>query len=169
MALNHRMMLREVKFGLDIQMALETGFGISTGIDDEPRGAARPDVLAAGAMAGFTTALSDHRRILKMQARMRTGRKFTDDLSMTIGTGAVPNKMGAGNFQWNRHRCGGGGAGNQKKSQTRRKPQKNEYAECPFVFQRLRFCARTALVTEDPLMISETISLDKSPPVGNTI
>ena len=168
-ALNHGVMLGEIEFGLNIQMTLETGFGIFTGVNDKLGGATGTNVLAAGAMTGFTPALAGHGHVGKMQPRMGTGRKFTDDRGVTIGTSPVTDKMGTGNFQRRRHLCGGGGAGNQEKRQTGGKPQKKEHAECPLVFQRLRVCARATLLTAAPLMISAAIWLERSPLVGKTI
>jgi hypothetical protein len=67
-AFDDGMVLREIEFSLHIKVALETGIGIFAGIDDETGRAAGADMLAAGAMTGFATALASHGRILNMQA-----------------------------------------------------------------------------------------------------
>lgn len=70
-AFDHRMMLWQVEFRLHVQMALKAGIRLFSRVDDEGRIAAGADMLAAGAVARFTAALSTHRRVLNMQARVR--------------------------------------------------------------------------------------------------
>ncbi len=122
--LNHGMMLREIEFGLHIQMTLEAGFGIFAGIDDQAGGATGADMLAAGAVTGFATALAGQGGTFKVQSRMGTRGKLANNRGMTIGTSPVANKMGARNFQWLHHRGGGRGAGDQQKRQSGGQPQK---------------------------------------------
>lgn len=50
-AFDDRMMLRQIKFRVNVEVALKTGFGIFAGIDDEFRRAAAADVFAAGTVA----------------------------------------------------------------------------------------------------------------------
>ena len=53
-ALDHGMMLREVKLRVNIEMALETSARILAGIDDEAAASAtRFNVFAGGTVAGF--------------------------------------------------------------------------------------------------------------------
>ena len=131
-AFDDGMMLRQVEFALHIEMALETGFGIFAGIDDELRGAAGADVFAAGAMAGFATAFAGHGRIFKVQTRMRTGGKFPDDVGMAIGAGPVAHIMRAGNFQRHGDLGRSRGTGNQKNPHAGQKPGDDRHRECPF-------------------------------------
>ncbi len=77
---------------------MKTGFGIFTGIDDELRGTAGADVFAAGTVTRFAAALAGHRGIFKMQPRVRTHRKFPDDVRVAIGAGLVADKMRVWNF-----------------------------------------------------------------------
>lgn len=93
------MMLRQIKFGLHVQMALETGGGIFAGIDNESSIAAGPDMFAAGAVAGFTTSLPRHGRILNIQPRMRARGKFADYFRMAIRAGLVADVMRARNLE----------------------------------------------------------------------
>lgn len=97
-AFDDRMMLRQVKFRLYVQMTLKTGLRFFTGVDDEAGLAAGMDMLAARAVAGLATALAGHRRIFNMQARVRASREFSDNIRMAIGAGPVADVMRSGNF-----------------------------------------------------------------------
>ena len=113
-AFNDGMMLRQTEFRMNVEVALKTGFRIFAGIDDELRRTPRADVFAAGAVAGFAAALAGHRGVGKMQARVRTHWKFSDDVRVAIGAGLVADEMRAGNFQGRNDRGRGRGTGNQK-------------------------------------------------------
>lgn len=108
-AFSHRMMLRQIEFRLDVEMALETGVRFFAGVDNEGGAAAGADMFAARSVAGFTTALPRHSRALNMQARMRAGGKFADDVGVAIGAGLVADVVCAGNLKrcHNRRRMGG--------------------------------------------------------------
>jgi hypothetical protein len=93
------MMLRQIEFGLYIQMALKAGVGFFTGIDDEAGRTAGTNMLTARPMAGFATTFARHRRIPDMQASMRTGGKFPDNFRVTIRAGLIADIVRAGNFQ----------------------------------------------------------------------
>jgi len=121
-----RVMLRQIEFGLNIQMALETRRGIIGRVDDEFCVAAGFNVFAAGTMAGFTAGLANHGRVLKMNPRMRTGGKFPDDLRVTIQAGLVSDTMRAGNFQRHHHFSGRGGTGIQKDGNETGRSQRHE-------------------------------------------
>jgi hypothetical protein len=89
-ALNHRVVLRQVKFRLGVEMTLETSRRILAGIDDEfAATATRSNVQAARSVAGFTPALPGHRRAFKMQSRVRAGGKDADVIRVAFGTRAV--------------------------------------------------------------------------------
>ena len=111
---DHRMMLRQVEFGLNVQVTLKTGRRVVAWIDDEFYVAAGFDVFAAGTVAGFASGLAGQRRTFKMNPRMGAGGKFPDDFRVTIQAGLVADVMRAGNFQGHRHFGGRGGAGIQK-------------------------------------------------------
>ncbi len=99
MAFKDGMMLRQIEFGLDIQMALEAGVRLFAGINDEVGRATGTDMFAAGAVAGFATAFPAHGRVFNMQTGVRAGRKFTDDFRMAISGGMVAHYMRPGNLQ----------------------------------------------------------------------
>lgn len=125
------MMLRQIKFGVDIQMTLKTGLGIFAGVDDEFRRAAGPDVFAAGTVAGFATALAGQGGVFKMQPRVRAHRKFTGDVRVAIGAGFVADEMCAGNFQ-RRDDSGGRGAGNHERHHAGEQAGGDGDDECAF-------------------------------------
>ena len=150
-------------------MTLKARLGVSAGIDNELSPTAGANVFTAGTVAGFTATLAGHGRIFRIQTRMGTGGKLPNNRRMTIGASVVTDKMSARNFQWNCHGRRGGRTGNQKKRQNGDEPQNQDKTDCPFVFQRWLACAREALVMAAALMISEAISLDRSPPVGKTV
>jgi len=73
-AFDDRMMLWKVEFSAGFLVALEAGFGIFAGIDDEFFQTAAPshrDVFAARAVAGFAAELAGHIRIREPQPGMR--------------------------------------------------------------------------------------------------
>ena len=112
MSFDDRVMLREVEFGLNVEMALQTGGRVLAGIDDEFCAAAGLEVFAAGAVAGFTAGFTGHGCIFKMDPRVRTHGKFPDDFCVAIRTGLVADEMSAGNFErHDHHGRGGGGRG----------------------------------------------------------
>jgi hypothetical protein len=69
-----RMMLRQVKGSIDVQMALVTRLRVLPGIDDElvPARPADGNMLAAGPVTGFAPGLPSHFAILQMQPRVGT-------------------------------------------------------------------------------------------------
>src|SRR5580698_1039160 len=116
-AFHDRMMLGQIEFGLHVEVALETGRGIFSGIDDEAGRAAGPDMFAAGAVAGFTTSLTGHGGPLNLQARVRAGREFTDDVRMAIRARLVADVVRAWNLKRGNNRGRTGGTRNQTKHQ----------------------------------------------------
>src|SRR5258706_10084667 len=73
-AFDDGMMLREVEFGMCFQVALKTGGGVLAGIDDElAASAARHDVFAGGAVAGFATPLAGEPGLFGGQSRVGAG------------------------------------------------------------------------------------------------
>lgn len=94
-----RMMLRQIKLPLHVEMALKTRGRVFAGIDDEGGRAATPDMLAARTVAGFATALPCHGGAFDMQARVWAGREFANNIGMAIGARLVAHVVRAGNFQ----------------------------------------------------------------------
>src|ERR1043166_2674865 len=81
------MVLRKAELRMNAQMTLKAGGWVSAVIHDEFTPAtARLDVLAAGTMAGFATALAGHFRPFKVQASVRAGGKHARDVRVTIIT-----------------------------------------------------------------------------------
>ncbi len=96
---NDRMMLRQIEFGLHVQMALETGLGLFPRIDDESNSAAGADMFAAGPVARLATTLPRHGRVLNVQPRVRAEGKFAHDVGMAIRACLVTDVMRAGNHK----------------------------------------------------------------------
>jgi len=117
-AFDDRMMLRQIKLRVDVEMTLKAGSRIFARVDDEISAAAGLDVFAARPVAGFAAGFTDHRRIFKMNPRMRAGGKFSDDVLVAIRAGLVTDVMRAGNFQRHHHRARGGVARSQKERGT---------------------------------------------------
>ena len=83
--LKHRMMLRQIEFGVRLQMALKACFGIVARIDDEPASSSTAfNVFAPGPMAGFAAGLPGKADSLHMHSSMRAGRKHSRDVGMAI-------------------------------------------------------------------------------------
>lgn len=109
-AFSDRMMLRQIEFGLHVQMTLETGSGIFSRIDDESGRAAGPNMFAARTMAGLASALSRRGRAFDMQPRMRTGGEFADNPGVAIRACAVADVVRARDFKRSHNSRRGGGA-----------------------------------------------------------
>ena len=107
-AFNDRMMLRQIEFGLSVQMALETGCGIFSRIDDEAGRATTSNMFAAWTVAGLASALPCHGCALDMQPRVRAGREFADNLRVTIRACAVADVVRTRNFKRSHNRGGRG-------------------------------------------------------------
>jgi hypothetical protein len=113
LALDDRVMLREVKFCPGFLVALEATFGVLAGINDEflqTAASGHGDVFAARTVAGFAPILSGHFGIGDPQSRVRAAGEGAGNVRMTINTRLVTNVGGAFNLQRNHHRtvCGAG-------------------------------------------------------------
>ena len=112
LAFDDGMMLWETEFRVRFQVAVETRGGVCAGIDDEPAApAARGDVLAAGPMTGFTTALAGQGGSFAVNACMRTGGKDADIIGMTIVTRLIADVICARDFRRGKNRARNGGTG----------------------------------------------------------
>ncbi len=91
-AFDDGMMLREMKFRVDFDVALEAGFRVLARIDDElsPAAAGR-DVFAGRAVAGFAALHTCHLRVIYSQSRVRAGRKDVTDGRVAIEADLVAN------------------------------------------------------------------------------
>lgn len=131
-AFDDRVMLRQIKFRVHVEMTLETGRWVVARIDDKFSAAPGLDVLAARPVAGFAACLAGHPRIFKMNPRVRAGGKFADDVFVAVHAGLVADEMRAGNFQRHHHRVGRGGARNQKKNYADRQAGHHGHDQCLF-------------------------------------
>jgi hypothetical protein len=114
LALLHRVMLREVEFSVDFQMAIETGLRVFAGIEDElASSTASRDVFAARAVTGFAARVSTQLSRIHMEPRVRAGGKGARIIGVAIDTGLVARKGGAFNLRRRDNRALGGGAGNE--------------------------------------------------------
>ena len=98
--LQHRMMLRQIKFGVGLKMALEAGGSIFSRIHNELASAtAGFDVFAARPVARFAAALAGKFRAFNVQPAMRTGREHPCDIGVAIVAGFVARVSRSGNLR----------------------------------------------------------------------
>ena len=99
------MMLGQTEFRVRLQMTLEASGRVLTGIDNEfAAPTAGFDVFAAGAVAGFTTALTGHGSVLEVNACVRAGGELADVVCVALETRAVADHVRAGNLRWRESR-----------------------------------------------------------------
>ena len=118
-SLQHRMMLRKMKFRLHFQMALQTRLRVFAGIDDEffkAAATAHGDVFAGRAVAGFASELAGHLAVFQMQPRVRAGGKGAGDVRVAVGAGLVADKGCAFDLQRRNRRAIRRGTGNEKQN-----------------------------------------------------
>jgi hypothetical protein len=111
---NDRMVMRQVKFRIDVKVTLKTGRRVFARVDDKISATADLDVFAARSVTGLATGLASHRRIAGMNPRVRAGGEYSDDVLVTIRAGLVADIMRTGNFQWHHNGIWRGGTGIQK-------------------------------------------------------
>ena len=103
--LNHRMMLRQIKLRMRIQMTIKTSRRVLPRIDDElPAAAPCLHMLAPRPM---TTLAPRHPRklhILLIKPPMRARRESPGNISMTIRASLIPHEMRAKNLRRRRYR-----------------------------------------------------------------
>jgi len=107
LAFHHRVMMRQVEFGPNFQVALKTGFRIFARIDDGIRRAAGLYVQAARSVAAFAPRSICRIFALRHQARMIGGPEVTHDFLVAIGAGTVPHKCCPRNGGWRHNRLRG--------------------------------------------------------------
>lgn len=114
-AFDDRMMLRQVEFGVGLEMTLKAGRCVLAGIDDELVAAtANRDVLAAGTVAGLAPAFTLSGQTIEAQPRMRTGDKGVRVVGVTFETGAIADERRAFNGRRRKDGAFDGGTGNQR-------------------------------------------------------
>lgn len=96
----NRMMMRQLKFRVRLEMAFETRGRIFVRIDDK-LSSRRRDMFAAGAVARFATGAAGQflPRNIKMNPRMNAARKFVRNRRVTIGADFISDEGRAGDFQ----------------------------------------------------------------------
>jgi len=100
----HRMMLRQVKFRVHIQMALETNCRVLSGINNESASpSANSHMLARRAMTRFAAGHLRKLDIVFIESPMRARRKDPHNIRMTISARRVPHEMCARNFRRRLH------------------------------------------------------------------
>jgi hypothetical protein len=126
-AFDDRMMLRKIEFGMDVDVALETGARIFAGVDDETTAtAADADVFAGRAMAGFAAADAREFYVVLVETAVRAEGECLRDVGVTFHAGSVADKMRAGDVRRGDDGAFHGRAGQQQneKSDTATDPQK---------------------------------------------
>lgn len=114
--LNDRMMLRQSKFGLRLQMALKTSARIFAGVDNEFTAAAsRFDMLAARAVTRFATGLSAIFGLFNVHPGMGTGREDSSNVCVALGAGVIADVCCARNIRRRNYRPSQGRTGNCEK------------------------------------------------------
>ena len=113
LAFGDRVVLGKMEFGVDVQMALETGLRVLARIDDIPFGsrAACRHVLARRAVAGLAPVLARHLAGLEVQPGVRAGRENAGDPGVAIQAYFVAHKGCAFDRRGLDHRAVGGGTG----------------------------------------------------------
>jgi hypothetical protein len=93
-AFDHGVMLRQAELGVDIEVALEAGARVFTGIHDELAPTATDtDVLTGGAMAGFAAVDRSELDIVFRETSVRAQREGAGDIRVAIGAGGVADVM----------------------------------------------------------------------------
>lgn len=114
-ALQDRMMLRQIEFGLRLKVTLHAGGRVLSRVDDEsPSAAPSLDVFAAGSMTGFTTGLARQLGSFEVNARVGACRKPTRDVGMALEACFVADIRSAGNVRRRDHRLANGRTRNGK-------------------------------------------------------
>ncbi len=101
---DHRMMIRQLKSRVGLEMAIETSLGVLAWIYNEsPPPSPRRDMAAPGAVTGLAPRVLNavFRRI--MESRMGARGKRLGDVRMTVGTGLVTNENRAFDFRRRHH------------------------------------------------------------------
>lgn len=105
-----RMMMRQIEFGVRLQVALETGGSVLAGIENEfPAPTTSLNVKARCAVTRFATSLSLQLRVFKMQPRVRAGGESPRDVRVAVETNFVADERGSGNLRRRDDGAGDGG------------------------------------------------------------
>lgn len=120
--LDHGVMLGQMEFRLDIEVATKTSFRIILGVDNKTTFPTPcRDMFAAGAMAGFAACLASPFEIVLVELAVRAGVENSRDVRMTFDAGAIADKRGPFNFRRSNDCAIECGAGTQEQTcQTQR-------------------------------------------------
>lgn len=123
--LDQGMVVWQIKFGLNVEVALKTSRRIFARISDElPSAASRRDMLAARSMARFAACCSGPFQIVPMEPSVWACREKARNVRVTVNTRGVSNEHGAFDPRWFDRRAG--------KSRTGAKDQAREasHSDC---------------------------------------
>jgi len=109
----HGMMLWKMEFRIDLQMALITSLWVFAGIDDKlfASGASHRDVFAGRSVARFASVGSWHFAGVKMESRVRAGRKCARNVGVAIEANLVAYEGRSFDHRGRNERALGGRAG----------------------------------------------------------
>jgi hypothetical protein len=112
-AFSDRMMLGQVEFGVDVQMALKAGLRILARVDDKFFASSSADchVFTGRAVARFASVLSGGSGVRNTEPSVGTGGERTRDFGVTIHAGFVTDKSRAFNHGGRHDRSLDGGTG----------------------------------------------------------
>lgn len=111
-AFDDGMMLREVEFGVSLEVAIKASGRVFAGVENEfAASAANGDVLAAGAVAGFATARAGLRVWRKVHPGVGAGGELLHVIGVAGVARLIADVMGAGNVGGHDDIPGHGGAG----------------------------------------------------------
>ena len=161
-ALNQRVVLRQVKFGSGLQVALETGGRIVSRVEDElASAAARLNVFATWAVTGFATDTTRRVHIGKVNSGVRAGRKRPGDVGMAVEASLVSDKCCARNLRWQFNRAIQGGAGVAETGQPHHQADQNGACIAGAFHDAIPQAARSGF----PSWRSMGVNLRKAPPI----
>lgn len=113
--------MRQLKFRVRLQMALEARSGIFSGIDDKfSAPASGGHMFAGGTVTRFATSSARQFFLIEMDPRMNAAGKFSRDRRVTIDASLISDKGCSGNIQRNHRRATGRRTGTEKKNSRRK-------------------------------------------------
>lgn len=102
--LHHRVAVGEFKLGANVEMALETGFRVLAGIDNEFGAAARVGMEAARTVAPFAACVLRILSVCHEAGMVGCLHEVADDFGVAVGTGVSTNEGCTRDVGWG-HNC----------------------------------------------------------------
>ena len=130
LVLDDRMVVRQAELGVRVLMAVETKLLVLARMYEATADPAHLDMLAAWAMAGFTTAHVSKLWIRMIEVRVRVHRELPNSVCVAIYAGGVADEMSAFNFGQDQGRAVKSRAGRQDKANEGKSAQRR--TENPF-------------------------------------